>query len=385
MPDTQELVARLTRYADAYHGGGEPLVSDAEYDALEDMLRKRDPGNAFFKRVGAAPVGTKTRHRAPMGSLDKVNTPAELLKWLAPLQARKGLIITEKLDGLSLSVRLVGGRPTQAVTRGDGEVGDDITANALQMAGLRGLTLPGFTGYLRGEIICRRSVHAEHFPNGKNPRNSASGTSKRLTDPDGKIRLLDVLFYQVLPDSGPLPTKLDELQLLARHKFQTPQWWVVEAGADYGAEIDRIYRHYTDTLRAKLDYDIDGLVPEVNDNQEALDLGVADSRPHGARAYKFPYDQKATVLRAIVWQVGPTGRVTPVALFDPVVLAGATVERATLHNVARVLKLQLCLGSNILVARMGDVIPGVIKNLDTGATADEEEDDEEEGELRAAA
>lgn len=258
------------------------------------------------------------------------------------------------------SLRFVDGKFTQAVTRGDGTTGEDITRNVSIMQGVPGKLPTDWTGHVRGEIICTRSAHERHFPDGSNPRNTASGTAKRQSDPD-KCRFLTFMAFKVVPDSGHMATKMAEMEWAKTQGFTVPHYITVNSLE----RIMEIYGKYQDKMRARLDYDIDGLVLEVNDLQKQDDLGETNGRPAGAIAFKFPHETKETILEDVVWQVGNTGRITPVAIFETVDLGGAKVSRASLATAKRFKELNLRRGSRILVARRNDVIPRVEANLDT--------------------
>jgi len=276
------------------------------------------------------------------------------------------LIVSDKLDGLSVSCKFVDGKLVQAATRGDGETGEDITRNVKRMKGVPTdlLVSPSrqklFSGHLRGEIIIKRDDFSKYFPGEENPRNSAAGKAKSL---DGKgCEHLNVLFYQVLPDEGPLPTKWAEFEWLeSQIGVETPSVYACASPL----EVESVYRLYIDKERAALPYDIDGLVVEVDDNMLALEIG-GGSKPDYARAYKFPHPTGEATLQSVVWQVGSSGIVAPVALFSPVVIAGATNGRASLATEGRILELDLHLGDRILVARRGEVIPRVEDVLGRG-------------------
>lgn len=333
----------------------QPTVSDKVYDAWVDELRTLDPSNKAVTAIGAPVVPsewTKAKHQIPMGSLDKVNLPPELTKWANDMAGKESLFVTEKLDGLSIEVIYEHGSLVQAITRGDGETGEDITVNVVKMAGVHSHLKHMFTGSLRGEIIMFKSIHKQHFADKANPRNAASGTSKRL---DGVgVDKLNILFYQVL---GDVDFKTEEAQFkwLAKQGLDTPNFWTFKTAA----EVNDHWREYQDKDRDKLDYDIDGLVIRINDMEKQIALGEKDLRPKGAIAFKFDNEARESVLRDIIWQVGNSGRLTPVATVDPVVLVGATVTRASLYNLSYIEELGLDIGATVLVARANDVIPRI--------------------------
>ena len=355
------LVLRL-KAADTAYYNGVTLMSDAAYDLLRDQLRKLDPQNPYLKSVGA-PVQSgwqKVVHAQAMQSLNKANLIDEMYSWAMGLKTQNTrYIITEKLDGISISLFYWEGKLIQAVTRGDGTIGEDITTNVVRMKGVP-QTIDGFTGYIRGEVVCLKSDHAKHFAGQSNPRNTASGTAKRQSNPEA-CQYLTVLAYQVSPA---LVSKRDTLEFLKDAGFAVPNFHI--AGTIQA--VDSVYQEYIDCARGQLDYDIDGLVVELDDTGLFESKGYLNGNPRAAVAYKFPAEEQPTILRDLQWQVGKSGRITPVAVFDTVSLAGANVSRASLHNIAYIQRLvqaasgvglYLCAGDQILVARKNDVIPGV--------------------------
>lgn len=350
----KELETKIFQARNDYYNG-QPTVSDKIYDAWVDELRTLDPTNKAVTAIGS-PVAPsewqKAKHQIPMGSLNKVNTPAEMTEWVAEMAKDDKLFVTEKLDGLSIEVIYDNGSLHQAITRGDGEVGEDITVNVAKMGGVKSHLKHKFTGSLRGEIIMFKSTHKQWFADKANPRNAASGTSKRL---DGQgVDKLNILFYQVL---GDVDFKTEEAQMkwLQTEGLDVPNWWVLKNDA----EVNDHWRNYQDNDRDKLDYDIDGLVIRVDNMAKQLALGEKDLRPKGAIAFKFDNETRESILRDIVWQVGNSGRLTPVATIDPVQLVGATVTRASLYNWTYIEELGLDIGATVLVARANDVIPRI--------------------------
>lgn len=372
----RETLDRLQAANDAYRRGGLPIMSDSAYDALEDQLAEMvaaaDPADpdaaaarAFLDSIGAPPADNsgwaKVRHEVPMTSLNKAQDASEAAAW-AETVGPGDYLTSEKMDGISISLRYVDGVLVRAATRGDGETGEDITRNVVRMTGVVP-AIKGFSGHVRGEIVLRRSDHAAHFPDYANPRNAAAGVAKRL-DGVGSEHLT-VYAYQISRTDGgaSIRRKRDEFAVLERIGFPVPRWQVLPSIAEVIALRDGYDR-------ASLDYDIDGLVVEVDDLDRAAALGDLNHRPRGAVAYKFAHMTAETTLRDVIWQVGKSGRLTPVAVFDPVMLAGARVERASLATPDRVTKLRLSKGCRILVSRRNDVIPRVEANLDEGVEND---------------
>jgi len=381
--DTNTLVATLEEARDAYYNG-QPVLSDSEFDALEDELRAIDPKHAFLKGVGAKSKPSKwvkATHDAPMGSLLKAQTPDELKTWydsrIADLLAygaslptfedkqafttrveQAQLVVSEKLDGISISLVFDDGDLKQAVTRGDGSQGEDIFRNVSLMAGIQA-SQKGFSGWERGEVILKKSTHKKHASEYKNTRNAASGISRRESD-NRQCKHLTVIHYQAIRKGGKaLKDKVTELKMLEARKCATPNWSVVEDATG----VLEVYEEYLSGTRKRLDYDIDGLVIEFNDPEFMEILGERDGRPKGAIALKFPHEQKVTTLNNVRWQVGNSGRVTPVAEFDPVDIAGVTVSKASLHTIERVQALKLFKGCKVLISRRNDCIPYLEENL----------------------
>ena len=354
----QELETKIFKARHDYYNGVS-IVSDKVFDAWVDELRLLDPISKAVTSIGA-PIAPsewqKAKHQIPMGSLDKVNQPQELSKWVHDVADREELFVIEKLDGLSIEVIYEHGSLVQAITRGDGETGEDITVNVAKMGGVRSHLKHRFTGSLRGEIIMHKSVHKQYFADKANPRNAASGTSKRL---DGVgVDKLNIQFYQVLGDVD-FKTEAKQFEWLQKQDLDTPNYWTF----NIVDEINDLWREYQDNDRNKLDYDIDGLVIRVNDMAKQLVLGDKDLRPKGAIAFKFDNEARETTLLDVEWQVGNSGRITPVAILEPVILCGAEIKRASLHNVRWVEELNLYIGCKVLVSRRNDVIPYVEEKI----------------------
>jgi DNA ligase (NAD+) len=364
--EINKLVTRLEGLRDSYYNGN-PQVADSVYDALEDELRAEDPSHPFLQKIGAmAPVGgswPKVKHGQPMSSLNKAQSDTDFSGWWKDcLGAKPSVCLTEKLDGISISLEYRGDRLVRAVTRGDGETGEDITRNVRMMQGAV-KQVPDFDGFIRGEIVCTHTDFKAYFKGESNPRNTASGTAKRQSNAD-KCRYLTILVYRVLPDTADhlAATASEDLKELQSWGFRTPNF--VQLTSVKGVEDE--YARYIDKAREALDYDIDGLVVEVDNHAVREALGDLNKRPKGAVAYKFPHEEKPTILRDIRWQVGNSGRITPVAEFDAVDLAGASVKQASLHNISNIQALvsdhgkkRFRVGDKIMVSRRNDVIPYV--------------------------
>ena len=369
-----ELAELLRKYKDAYYNG-QALVTDASYDALEDELRALAPDHAVLKSIGA-PVTEivteweKARHAIPMGSLNKAVNETEFRQWAArcdQLGAQSdlppisnNLLVTEKLDGLSLAVNYENGVLVEAITRGDGHVGERITPNARRMKGVPARLPEPLTVSIRGEIILKLSDMRKGFPGyDAPPRNKAAGTSKRF---DGSgCEHLTVMFYDLEGGDTELPTEEAKYKRLVELGLIVPPFTVTDLEGAL-----QIHKDYSAKKRAELDYEIDGLVVRANDLRAQHLLGELADRPRAAVAYKFASLAKISRVIAINWETGPTGRVTPIANVEPIEIGGATVQFVVLHNASNVERLGIGVGHEVLVSRRNDVIPHleevVVKN-----------------------
>jgi len=356
-----ELTKKLAQARIDYINGT-PTVSDEVFDAWRDEAVELSKEFAETSKevfgIGA-PVSDssewpKVRHSTLMGSLDKVQIPEQLTEWVAKLSrtSLEGYLITEKLDGISINLRYEKGLLVQASTRGDGVTGENITPNVLRMKGLPTALPTDLNATFRGEIIMFKADFLEHFPGHANPRNMASGVSKRS---DGKgCEHLTVVTYQI-QEGYDSKTEYEQFLHMAQLGFTIPNFSVVLDAAAINAEWAR----YQAGFRDSLDYEIDGLVVRLNDLPYQYSLGETNGCPQGAVAYKFTPIAKETTIRDIIWQVGSIGRITPVAVFDTVNLIGAETSRASLYNLKYIEDLGVDIGSKVLVIRANDVIPRV--------------------------
>jgi len=376
------LEATLITAAQAYYNGGNAVMTDAEFDALEEQLRKVDPGSDVLKRIGSPPEDgsgwPKVTHTIPMGSLSKAQSWGEMQDWMAKcdrdLRSQhgdsnpRGVIVTEKLDGISLCLTYEDGVLVRASTRGDGTTGEEITRNVRVMKGVPQVITHLGTVHVRAEIICTHEDFEAYFPDESNPRNTASGTAKRQSNWQ-KARYLTVVAYNLhwTPPRGTVCNlRSDELLQLEAWGFNTPTYQYAPAHLGSFEGVQVLYEKYAGGFRKTIGYDIDGLVVELNSKEQRDLLGETNLRPKGAIAFKFAHETAETHLRDILWQVGNSGRITPVAVFDPVQLAGAEVKRASLANVSILTGLvegqgqQYAFeGDGIIVSRRNDVVPKV--------------------------
>jgi DNA ligase (NAD+) len=356
----KELETKIIEAKNAYYNTDHPIMSDQAFDTLVAELKELQPDNLLNKVIGSPIVKTewkKAKHIIPMFSLDKCNLPEELTKWVNDTAPNERLCVCEKLDGLSLEVLFEKGNFVEAITRGDGEIGEAISPNAIKMRGVPKKLKSDFSGSLRGEIMMITSNHQKYFADKSNARNASSGIAKRL---DGLgCEHLDVFFYQAIGDVD-FKTEEEQFVWLRENGLQTPAFWFF----DTVDEVNAHWRYYQDNVRDKLDYSIDGLVIRVSDMQKQMELGYGASKnPKWSIAMKFDKECKRSVIKDIIVQTGSSGRLTPVAIIEPVNLLGAMVERASLYNFAYINELGIDIGAEILITRSGDVIPRVMEVL----------------------
>lgn len=347
----RELEALIRRHQELYYNG-EPEISDEEFDALWDELASIDPENALFASVGAdrSERWPKYGHRMTMGSLSKATDPESFLAWAAKMSYRPYLV-QYKLDGASMELQYDGGRFVRGVTRGDGDIGDDITQNVARMNGVPKKLAEPFTGAVRGEVLMSRSMHAQKYADKANCRNAANGLMKRK---DGKgAGDLDIICYDALgslPSGAPFTTEREKISWLQRMGFN-----VVPTTECQSPEEVVAYRAKIMDMRATLPYDIDGLVVK-GDRIDPEDAGKL--RPELQIAFKFSPEEAVTTLVDVEWSESGTS-VTPIGLVEPVRLAGTTVQRANLANPGMIRSMDLRIRSKVVITKRGEIIPKI--------------------------
>jgi DNA ligase (NAD+) len=360
MEITADKLETLLRKASASYYAGTPQMSDQEFDKLCDELRAMDPDNAFLKEIGApVQVGAwpKVKHQYVMGSQEKCKTKEEFTKWAAD----KGpLVITDKLDGSTLVLTYKDGKLVSAATRGDGVEGEEVLENALKMQNVKG-ELNGFTGVLRGEVILDQATFDKHFaPVGyKNPRNAATGIVREKEST--LANHLKVIYFDVIADN--LKTECDKYTVVTKLGLK-----FAHIRGPYSDPEDVWRQFELRTLeRPALGFEIDGMVVKMDDLAAQQALGDLNGRPRGQIAIKFEAQTKIAAISDIQWQVGRNGRISPVAILEPVDIGGVTITRCTLNNRDYIKALNVSVGAKVTVARMNDVIPAIINTVVTGA------------------
>ena len=375
------LRAELHRHNHNYYVLNQPTISDQDFDALlrelQDLEARHpelfDP-NSPTQRVGSdlSNEFQTFRHTRPMLSLANTYNKEEVREYYN--RVREGLqdepfeICCElKFDGLSISLHYEDGRLVRALTRGDGEQGDDVTANVRTIRSIP-LQLSPDGGWprefeIRGEVLMpwtsfealNREREAREEPLFANPRNAASGTLKSKQTSVVAERKLDAYLYYLLGDTLPADGHYENLQQARLWGFK------VSDAMRKVRTLDEIYAFidHWDTARRDLPVATDGIVLKVNSLRQQRALGMTAKSPRWAIAYKFQAEQQSTILREVTFQVGRTGAVTPVANMDPVQLSGTIVRRATLHNADFVAQLDLHLGDHVLVEKGGEIIPKI--------------------------
>jgi DNA ligase (NAD+) len=378
-----ELRGLLNRWLHEYHVLDEPSVDDATYDRHFDELVELERGHSELvtpdsptQRVGAAPSDKfqKVRHLTSMGSLEKVTTDEAIVKWAEDVRKRLetdepvAYVLEPKIDGLAINLTYEHGLFTRGATRGDGEVGEDVTVNlrTINAIPLRmlGDDAPGLIE-VRGEVYMPlsgfRELNERLVSEGKkptpNPRNAAAGSLRQKDSSITARRPLSFWAYGVGAHEGAeLASHWETLQWLKRHGFPinpfAERLESVESVAKACKEWER--------KRAELDYEIDGIVIKVDDYDQQRRLGALHQRPRWARAFKWAPMTATTRLEKIMIRVGRTGALNPWAILAPVEVGGVTISRATLHNEEDINRKEIREGDDVIVQRAGDVIPQIV-------------------------
>jgi DNA ligase (NAD+) len=353
----KKLEADILMYQASYYNG-EAEISDGEFDLLWDELKNLAPDSEVLKKVGSGPDTDgfpKARHLIPMGSQDKASNPQEFIEWAEKMGLEtqtdsKTFIVQYKLDGASLELQYEKGKLLRAVTRGDGIIGDEITANARRMSGVVEKMDTPFTGGVRGEVIMTHDVWEGKYPSKANCRNAANGLMHRK-DGEG-CKDLNVIVYDASAsdDDYFFKDELQKLDWLKQRGFQTTETKTFTTAQEIIA-----YREKVSAEREKLPFDIDGLV--VKDVETDMS-DLRKARPEKQIAFKFELETAFSILREVIWsESGAT--YTPIGVVDPVRLAGTTVKHANLNNPDMIRSMGLKIGSSVSVVKRGEIIPKI--------------------------
>lgn len=367
MTDTQKRILALRKdilaaKSDYYYNDGNPTRwTDAEYDSMEDELRLLSPTDPVLSMVGApVPKNSMLKeapHAMPMGSQDKVNSIEEFSAWAAKYNVTT-LQGSLKGDGGSVAAYYKDGPLTQAIGRGDGFTGEDITANAYHFKGLPNF-VPGFTGSVRFEGILTVADWAVVDPSmSKNPRNAGNGIMRRKDGSDSHLITAFAFDIDEYSDGKLVEWKTEEQKIkrLIELGFNVIETEILE-----GPEAAIEYFKRINEIRPNLPIWIDGIVMKINDVPAQKALGVADNCPRGQTSWKFDSAGAESVLESVVITGGHTGSLTPTAKFRPVEIGGTTVNSALLANYDEIERLGLAIGDSIWVVKANDIIPKVIR------------------------
>ena len=372
------LRERLSYHNHKYYVENSPEISDFEFDTMMRQLIDLEAAHPEFYdplspsvRVGSDRTSefVSVEHRYPMLSLSNTYSTEELLTFIERIEREQGqteFVCELKFDGTAISLTYEQGRLARAVTRGDGTMGDDVTANVKTIRSIP-LTLSG-SGYpelfeIRGEIFMPYSsferLNLEREAAGEslfaNPRNAAAGTLKQQQSAVVAKRGLDCTLYQMAGDNLPFKSHLENLNAARSWGFKVSEHMQLCHSAK--EVID--YITYWDEARKSLPYPTDGVVIKVNDFAVRRQLGFTAKSPRWAVAYKFKAESALTRLISVDFQVGRTGAITPVANLEPVLLAGTTVKRASLHNAEQIAALDIRIGDKVYVEKGGEIIPKI--------------------------
>jgi len=359
--EAKVLAEELTRYRESYYNL-DPLVPDDVYDTKKARLRELVPEHFEVTAVGAEPPKNspweKVAHEIPMGSLDKVNTVEEFDEWVSKTGGAVHFGITHKIDGASLELVYKAGKLVRGVTRGGGTIGEDVTRNIIKIPDLPKKLAWDVDAIVRGEVVMFKSVFAEKYADRyANPRNTAASKMREMRGGGADCANLAFLAYWVQCEDRPNMI-LYMFKLLESLGFKTPPLIV--------SDVDLIKAKFLEATqnRADVPYDIDGEVISVADLKLLESLGDVAMRPRGQIAWKFESEKAESKVLDVIWQVGPTGRVTPVAKIEPTKIGGVTIESVSLHNLKMFAELKLSHDCRVLIERRNDVIPYISKNFD---------------------
>lgn len=372
MEEMKKLVEKLNDYAYRYYVLDEPVVADAEYDRLYDELvaMEKETGvvleNSPTRRVGGAPLSkfVSVKHLGRLYSLDKCQTKEAMTAWLDKLgdgDRIPACSVEYKFDGLTINLTYRDGKLVRAATRGDGVNGEDVTAQVMTINCVPlSIDFKG-TVEVQGEGIMRLSALESYNSNPdvvplKNARNAAAGAIRNLDPNETAKRRLEVICYNVNYIEGMRFERGDEMiEFLEENRFKVSDYYLLsESKKEILAALDDIA-----AKRDSLDFLIDGAVVKINRYSMREELGYTQKFPRWAVAFKFEAQEATTIVKDVIWQVSRTGKLNPLAVLEPVDLAGVTVSRATLSNYNEIKRKGIKIGCRVFVRRSNDVIPEI--------------------------
>ncbi|MBR5796627.1 MAG: NAD-dependent DNA ligase LigA [Phascolarctobacterium sp.] len=394
LAEAERLRKELRHHEYLYYVMDAPTITDAEYDRLMIRLREIEaeypedvPADSPTQRVGGKvnPEFTEVKHLTPLLSLGNAFSADELRAF--DERVRNGLpqgseveyVLEPKIDGLACSLVYENGKLVRAATRGDGVVGENVTANVRTIRAIPlTLTVPAGEEVpelldVRGEVYMPRHefmrLNEERAEKGEaefaNPRNAAAGSLRQLDPQVTAKRSLSFFAYNV--GNGALEKHSDSLAMLKGYGFKVSENFKVVANIEEAIKFIEEF----DAKRSSLAYDTDGAVIKVNAVYQQRILGATGKDPRWAIAYKFPPEQAETTLEDIVWRVGRTGVLTPTAVLTPVKLSGSVVSRATLHNEDFIREKGICIGDRVIINKAGEIIPEVLRVVESKRTGEE--------------
>ena len=375
----------ILKYNQYYYTNNESLISDVEYDNLIKELKELEEQYPQFKnvespteKVGATNLREskfqKVTHKKPMLSLSNTYNEGEIgdfierVRKLIPEDKELKYALELKLDGLSISVQYEKGKLVRGVTRGDGAIGEDVTENIMEIATIPHELPEPLDLEVRGEIVLPLSnflkLNEKRMEAGEevfaNPRNAASGTLRQIDSSIIKERGLDSYFYFLVDaEKYGIKTHSESIKFLEKLGFKTTGVCeVLESASKLKKRID-----YWEKEKENLDYETDGMVIKVDELELWNILGNTTKSPRWAIAYKFPAKQVTTTMLGVTWQVGRTGKVTPVAELEEVLLSGSKVKRASLHNFHEIERKDIRIGDKVFIEKAAEIIPQVVKSI----------------------
>lgn len=352
MKKIDEIVKLLEEASNVYYNTGDFIMSDAEFDALKDQLRQLDSNHPFLSKVGSPPTEmlAQVKHQIPMGSLAKT-TVEYFPAWH---QKTVGFhSVSLKMDGSSIEIVYAMGRLVQAITRGDGIVGEDVTHNVKKFKNVPLMMNDKFSGSVRGEAVLHMEDFQKFFTDKANPRNAANGTVRRKNGD----RAEHLRFYAFDAANGiEFNTHTEKLQYLERNGFDVVQHKSVKTA-------DQVIKWFNDVgkIRVSLPFEVDGIVIRLDDEKGFKAMGEQGNCSKGAVVLKWEAMKAETVLLGVELTIGHTGAIIPTGKFQPVPIGGVTVSSVLLNNFDYIQALDLEIGDTVLVERAGDVIPHVVR------------------------